>query len=99
MTQARFAPPDQAHTRAVFDTDYEGNPTGRMLIKAENDPSTPFNVIYYGEAPPGTATSDAVWAIRKFTYDSNGSMTSMSWAGGRRSFINVWDDRASLSYT
>lgn len=99
MPEPTFGPPDRAHTRGVFETDQLGNPTGRMTIKAENDSVTPFNVIYYGEAPPGSATTAAVWSIRKFTYDSNGAMTDMKWAGGSRAPTFVWDDRAGLTYS
>ena len=96
---SRYGPVDQAKSRAYFETDNEGTPTGRMTIKAENDANTPFNVIYYGEAPPGTATAAARWAIRKFTYDANGNMTAQQWAGGSRSFTNIWDNRGGLSYS
>ena len=55
--------------------------------------------IYEGFAPPGSATTEAVWAIKKTTYDSNGSVLTVRWADGVTTFSKVWDDRASYDYT
>ncbi len=55
--------------------------------------------VYIGIAYPGNATSDVAWAIRKITYDSGGSITGLTFANGENSFINIWDNRASYSYS
>ncbi len=52
---------------------------------------------YVGEASIGTATSSAAWRIKKITY--TGSSLSITWADGDDNFDNVWDNRASLSYS
>ena len=54
---------------------------------------------YQGFAFPGTATSAALWAIRKFTYDSTGFNTDIQWAGGTDGFDNVMDNYASFTYS
>lgn len=58
------------------------------------------DLIYRAEADPGTATSAALWRIRKIDIDnaSKGDV-SITWADGNDSFDNVWDDRAILSYS
>lgn len=53
-------------------------------------------IIYIGKAPVGSDEGDAVWQISKLD-TSSGVITT--WADGDASFNNVWDDRASLSYS
>lgn len=56
--------------------------------------------LYIGEADPGTATSVARWRIKKITYTAGtDSAESILWANGNMDFNNVWDNRASLTYT
>ena len=57
------------------------------------------NIEYFGKANIGTLTSDALWQIKKLSYDSNQNITTVEWADGDIAFNNVWDDRASLSYS
>lgn len=54
---------------------------------------------YVGIAKPGTATSSALWQIKKIGYSATGKVTSVTWAGGTDQFIQIWDNRASLSYS
>lgn len=56
------------------------------------------NVLYFGRALPGSAKSSAVWQVRKFTY-SGQNLTDVQWADGNTKYDNVWNDRASLSYS
>ena len=56
------------------------------------------NAQYLGYAAPGSSKASAVWAIKKLTYSGN-LVTDIQWAGGAASFTQVWDDRASLSYS
>ncbi len=56
-------------------------------------------LIYLGLAVPGTASSAAIWQIRRFTYDSQNNLETILMADGNVEFDNVWDDRASLSYS
>ena len=54
-------------------------------------------VTYIGEAAIGSATSEALWRIKKLTV--SGSVTGITWAGGSQAFTNIWDNRAALSYS
>lgn len=65
-----------------------------LLVKVDEASST---TTYVGEAVPGTASSDASWRIKKIT--ESGTVTTIAWADGNSSFDNVWDNRASLSYS
>lgn len=56
------------------------------------------NPVYIGKAIPGSATSAAKWQIRKITYDGD-NPTAVQFAGGGNTFGNVWDDRATYSYS
>lgn len=47
----------------------------------------------------GPSTAAAVWAIQKFTYDGSSHITDSQWADGNTLMDNIWDNRASLSYT
>lgn len=55
------------------------------------------SVIYVGKAAIGSATSAAVWRISKIT--TSGTVTQIMWADGDTASDNVWDNRASLSYS
>lgn len=57
------------------------------------------NLIYQGFASPGNATSTAAWKIAKYTYDGSNNLLTIKWAGGASSYTNIWDNRASLSYS
>lgn len=51
--------------------------------------------LYIGKAVIASATSAAVWQVQRITQAD----TTILWADGDASFNNVWDDRASLSYS
>lgn len=55
--------------------------------------------VYIGHAAPGTATSAALWRIQKLSYDASNRLTTIEWADGNGEFDNIWDDRATLSYS
>jgi len=55
------------------------------------------NVVYKGEATPGTATSAALWRISKTTVNAEGDSVKL-WAGGAADFNQVWDNRLTLTY-
>lgn len=54
-------------------------------------------VTYIGKADPGTATSASSWQVSKVSV--SGTVTLTQFADGDSSFDNVWDNRASLSYS
>jgi hypothetical protein len=68
----------------------------RQTITMEYD--TNNNPIYIGKAAMGTDKDEALWRIQKLTY-SGTNLTDVQWADGDDSFNNVWDDRASYSYS
>lgn len=68
------------------------NPTG-YVVRLDEASST---ITYVGFAVPGTATSAASWAIKRL--DSTSGLVVL-WADGNSNFDNIWDDRASLSYS
>lgn len=64
------------------------------IILVDESSST---VTYIGFASPGTATSESYWRIMKV--DSSSNPTQILYAGGDAGYKNVWNDRASLSYS
>jgi len=58
-------------------------------------------VFYFGWAIPGSDTTagkaDARWKIKKI--DSTSNPTKTVWADGDTEYDNIWDNRASLSYS
>lgn len=57
------------------------------------------NPEYIGYAPPGTATSAALWHIRKVVYSgSTTTILSVKHADGTPAFNKIWDNRASYTY-
>ncbi len=57
------------------------------------------NVVYEGYAAPGTAESAAAWQIVKHTYDGSNNHLTTKFADGTNDYNQVWDNRASLSYS
>ncbi len=54
------------------------------------------SVTYVGVAVVGSLASDNVWQIKKIDETSGVVIT---WADGNSDFDNVWDNRASLTYS
>lgn len=74
-----------------------GAGSGRNKVDYEtivDEPSA--DTTYVGYALPGSATSGAVWKIKRLQVV--GSETIIEYAGSNAHFDKVWDDRASLSY-
>lgn len=63
----------------------------------ETDATTTANKLYVGKADAGTAKSAAKWLIVR--YDTAGDFGTDGYAGGVADFNQVWDDRASLSFS
>lgn len=57
------------------------------------------NPIYIGYAIPGSIVSSATWRIKKMTYDIVNNPTNIQWADGNTNFDNIWDNRATYSYS
>lgn len=54
--------------------------------------------LYRGEAVPGSLTSAPAWRIRHIVIAADGDV-STRFADGDTNFNNVWNNRASLSYS
>lgn len=67
-------------------------------LKATRIDEVSPSLSYYGVAAPGSATSAPVWMIQKIATGPGNSLV-ITWADGNTEFDNVWDDRASLTYT
>jgi hypothetical protein len=55
------------------------------------------NLIYIGQAAIGSLGSTAVWRIERVTI--TGSIIKKEYANGVSTYTNIWDNRASLSYS
>jgi hypothetical protein len=93
---------DQA--RGAVPARYRDNGDGTFTPARES--STPQcdydvngNLIYYGTAVPGSATSAPAWGIKKLFYDGSGNFLRWLWAGGTPARTNVWDNRTALIYS
>lgn len=85
------------HTQYLTRTDFEAEMAQQYAIQYDQDADPP-TAAYLGQAVPGTDTSAAGWRIQKLTFGVDGDVSSQ-WADGNASFDNIWDDRASLSYS
>jgi len=59
-------------------------------------------IIYKGEAAAGSVTSVAVWRMSRITVTTDvggNDDLATEWADGNTNFDNIWDNRASLSYS
>ena len=79
------------------------NDRGEALVSSGSATITRYDAVgttqaYVGKAAPGTATSAALWQIKRLTYTSAGDVT-VEVADGDLDFDNVWDNRASLTYS
>lgn len=58
------------------------------------------DLIYIGEALPGTATSSATWRIKRInTNAGTDNDIEIKYADGDSDFNNIWDDHLSLAYS
>jgi hypothetical protein len=55
-------------------------------------------LAYLGDAVVGSSMSSSVWRIQKLDFGATGSVT-ITFADGNTNFDNVWNNRASLSYS
>jgi hypothetical protein len=61
------------------------------------------NPVYVGKAVAGkddtAGKAEACWQIMKITSDASGNPTDIMWADGDTDYDNVWDNRATYSYS
>jgi len=53
-------------------------------------------IAYVGEASTSASPAAAIWRIKRL--DTTAGLV-IQWADGNSHFDNVWDDRATLSYS
>jgi hypothetical protein len=71
-----------------------------LAVQLDDTGGTP-NVLYKGEALPGSSAASALWRIQRITITTDGGGNddvAIAWADGNADFDNVWDDRLILSY-
>ena len=57
------------------------------------------NLIFQGIAKISTAQTAPGWKIKKFTYDVNNNLTDVQYADGNDNFDNIWNNRATHTYS
>lgn len=70
------------------------NPSRTGALRFDGEDTT-YN--YVGEAAVNSSTASAVWRI--YRLDNTSRSIIKQWADGDDLFNNVWDNRASLSYS
>ena len=55
-------------------------------------------LAYVGKAPAGTLASAAAWQVKKLVFAADGGVTT-TMADGDATFSNIWNDRATLTYS
>jgi hypothetical protein len=68
-----------------------------MLPFISNLEDNGAGTVYTGYARRGAATSEAAWFIAKQV--TSGGLTTIRFASAPFDFTQVWDNRASLTYT
>lgn len=71
--------------------------TGGLRLEAAEDSGDP-TIIYVAAAPLGSATSAAVWQIKRFTITSPLAVVK-EFADGDTLFDNIYDNREALAYS
>ena len=62
------------------------------------DTASEVNIMYIGKAVVGTTGEQSIWQIQKI--DKTGAIETavIKWANGNDSYVNIWDNRTSLTY-
>lgn len=76
----------------------EGGTVDTPKYQLRMDGTSTTDCTYVGEANVGSATSDACWRIKKID-ETTSDVLIVTWAGTTTAFTQVWDNRASLSYS
>ena len=73
-----------------------GPATGETMPYAKRTDFVGDDVIYKGEAEPGSPESDAVWRISKITFVDEDA--TEQWAEGNANFDKAWSSRLNYNY-
>ncbi len=79
------------------------NDKGEALVTVGGSLLTDYDAVssvlaYVGKRGAGALSSAAVWQIKRLTFNVAGDVVTEV-ADGNLNFDNVWDDRASLTYS
>ena len=88
------------YTKVAGSWNLQGN-MGEVALTSrvdQVDPDATPEIIYRGRALPGTLESVASWRIERITIAVDGDVTTV-FADGDDLFDNIWNNRASLSYS
>jgi hypothetical protein len=81
-------------------TDKDQYPIIRTMTESQPEPIVDVasgTVTYRGYADLGTGTDEAKWKIVKVLIA--GTVTTTQYADGNMLYDNIWDNRATLSYS
>ena len=67
-------------------------------VDTEIERDSSGNILYIGFCHPGSAYTEAQWAIQKFEY-TDGELKSIRWANGTLSFTKQWSARSDYDYS
>ena len=70
--------------------------TAASVVYAIRIDEASATVTYIGKAATGSATSGALWQVQKIDTTTG---TVITWADGNGDFDNIWDNRATLTYS
>jgi len=82
--------------RAIVNSDGSINNTQVVVVYGTRIDEATSTVTYIGKAATGSTTSTSVWQVQKIDTTTG---TVITWADGNGDFDNIWDNRASLSYS
>jgi len=86
------------YTKVTGTWNFQGNGgTVALATRTDTDGADP-ETIYRGQALPGTAPGAASWRCEEITIATDGDVTIL-FADGNDNYDNIWDNRASLSYS
>lgn len=85
----------QYSLKSIADSIAGGGFTGisENLLQVDSEGTT----TYIGYAVAGSLTSASVWAIKRIV--ETGLDVAITWADGNKNYDNIWDNRASLTYS
>jgi len=69
---------------------------GASAFAIQVDDYSTSNIVYLGQANPGSLTNVAVWQIKKIDLTTGVAIT---WANGNSLFTNKWTDRLTIIYS
>ena len=87
---------------SLINIEYFDGETKTLTIEGESVVTLRLDKVsttttYIGEAIPGSSESDSVWRIKRMVED--GDDLQILFADGDSNFDNIWNNRASLSYS